>query len=91
MSHTPGPWQYRTGDFIGTAEEDYQTVAYLSDHRNRKPRPTEEKIANGHLIAAAPDLLAALEYYVSSSGNEPSLSVFERMVGQAIAKAKGST
>lgn len=59
--HTPGPWLYHPPSFIGTDEEDPQTIGYVSDHRNRKARPSGEMEANGHLFAAAPDLLAALE------------------------------
>ena len=48
------------GAFIGTDEEDTQTVAYLSnDYRNNSRRTKKETKANGRLIAAAPDLLAA--------------------------------
>ena len=58
--HTPGPW--RVGDAGGTvytAQEHLapyrETVAYIT-----RGFPTERHRANARLIAAAPDLLAAL-------------------------------
>ncbi len=56
--HTPGPWRFddfdRAGLIIGAGGEHVATLnAYYSD----KARD----IANGNLIAAAPDLLEALK------------------------------
>lgn len=64
--HTPGPWQ-AIGTFIGTVEEDYQTIAYASDHRNRKPWADGEQEANAHLIAAAPTMADALNYVADNT------------------------
>lgn len=61
MGYTPGPWIFIAPDFIGTDEEDYQTIAYVDDHRNRKQRSASEHIANAYLISAAPKLLEALQ------------------------------
>jgi len=58
--HTAGPWVEKDG-YIGTCEENSQTIAYLSTHRNKKLRSESETKANGKLIAAAPELLEALE------------------------------
>lgn len=65
MAHTPGPWQFyeltlRGGTpdglgYIRPADEDGREIAHHGDME----RPVEENRANGHLIAAAPDLLAA--------------------------------
>ena len=57
--HTPGNWK-AVGEFIGTDEEDSQTVAYLSCHRNKTHRPELETQANARLIANAPALLKVL-------------------------------
>lgn len=57
--HTPGKWKAH-GDCIGTDEEDFQTIAYLSCHRNRKRRSKVETSANARLIENAPELLNAL-------------------------------
>lgn len=58
--YSKGPW-YCKNSFIGTIEEDTQTIAYLSDHRNRKQRTELETFANGLLISSAPSLFEALE------------------------------
>jgi len=59
MTHTPGPWAIGYG---GTDGDDYAVV--VSPHSqypvcNLEPRGYTQ--ANARLIAAAPDLLAALE------------------------------
>ena len=62
MSHTPGPWQFyeiphRDGlGIIGPGLEEDE-IAHLDD----MDRSRAENVANGYLLAAAPDLLAALE------------------------------
>ncbi len=54
-SHTPGPWQ--TGAMsVSVSDKNYANVAVCGG----KYRSTAEKIANARLIAAAPDMLAAL-------------------------------
>ncbi len=62
--YTPAPWKAVNG-FIGTDEDDSQTIAYVSDHRNRKQRGDEEEEANAQLIASAPELLEAAQAFVS--------------------------
>lgn len=62
--HTKSPWEFDGHSFVGTKEEDSQTVGYLfslSDHRNNKSRSAEETKANGRLIESAPDLLECLQ------------------------------
>ena len=59
IEHTPGKWKAH-GEFIGTDEDDTQTIAYLSCHRNRAWRSQVETNANARLIENAPDLLKAL-------------------------------
>jgi len=61
--YTPGPWK-ADGVFIGTDEEDTQTIAYIDNHRNRRQRSVEEDHANACLIAAAPELLEAAKNFV---------------------------
>ena len=73
MSHTPGPWFAH--DFSGVSEgdveaSDFSVSCTTPDHitvaimgkglRNKK----EEWEANARLIAAAPELLEALEFLV---------------------------
>jgi len=56
MTHTPGPWQ-AIGSAIEDCAEPRTVVAFANDNG---PTESEER-ANARLIAAAPDLLAALE------------------------------
>lgn len=71
MSHTPGPWHVmggelarRSGRVATIYATDDQELRYLAHvpfdlvHAEHDPTPSE---ANARLIAAAPDLLAALE------------------------------
>ncbi|MEI6557400.1 MAG: hypothetical protein WCO00_03260 [Rhodospirillaceae bacterium] len=73
-SHTPGPWRLAGADIRGAGHESssaaYETVATLAPiTRNRVTaegvatpyRDHETEKANAHLIAAAPEVLAALE------------------------------
>lgn len=61
MPHTPGPWQYLEAietDYLLHPEivsEDFTICELHEDMLD------EEVVANGRLIAAAPDLLAALK------------------------------
>ena len=65
MAHTPGPWQFyelksanREGlGYIRTEPEDGSEIAHHGD----TSRSWSENVANAHLIAAAPELLAALK------------------------------
>ena len=95
MTHTPGPWKYHPGTCITTDERDPQTIAYLSDHRNRKPRPEAESISNGLVIAAAPELLRAakaLSEEAHYDGIEPEFTIDPQTLAEldaAIAQAEG--
>ncbi len=65
--HTKSPWTFDEHSFVGTKEEDSQTVGYfftLSDHRSSKSRSPEETKANGRLIESAPDLLECLQLLI---------------------------
>ena len=86
-SHTPGPWPIKpTGDFkrivIGDGLVDgpggYEVAEVYSDDCDR-----DEAMANAHLIAAAPDLYAAL---VHAQQNMPHP---DQMIDEALAKARG--
>lgn len=62
--HTPGKWvvqSYGSGIiYITSNEEVIANVSSLLDGKNNEQKLVEQ-IANAKLIAAAPDLLAALE------------------------------
>jgi hypothetical protein len=85
--HTPGPWSVRKGMFIHTGKfaEDAKLVA--STH-NREIDDMEQCEDNALLIAAAPDLLAALEELLYAT---PGVKMAQaiKMADEAIKKAKG--
>ena len=66
----PGPWKNVGANFIGTVEDDPQTVAYsetfvpyvghVSDHRNRRAWTVEAQTATAEFIACAPEDVAYL-------------------------------
>jgi hypothetical protein len=84
-NHTPGPWSVNDYGFIDADGEEDAIEVITSSKRG-----TEE--ANLRLIAAAPDLLEALEFalpmvehYHEREGASATLYIVKR----AIAKAKG--
>lgn len=89
-AHTPGPWirGARLLDVCAGASV-VATVACASSH----PATEEQAHANARLIAAAPDLLAALEIVsncIPDSTGGTTLGTWEmQKVREAIRKAKG--
>ena len=65
-NHTPGPWyvaSFQTEDWRINISSETGTVA-AAYHLNDDPcDPDKESEANAKLIAAAPELLKALEFY----------------------------
>lgn len=55
VKHTPGPWDYDMGDFSIYALNDGTPIAAIDNEQHGNE-------ADAQLIAAAPELLAALEY-----------------------------
>lgn len=90
-AHTPGPWEahaFHQNDTVTGAE--YVQVAHVFGPTGGLPLKAEaERHANAALIAAAPDLLEALEA-ISRAGTLNDQSVIDQM-RDAIAKAKGGT
>jgi len=91
--HTPGPWAPHLGRganprFHIQTEGGYQIASTPELVRHSQAfDENAQKEANARLIAAAPDLLAALEYILSCEGLA---NVHSRnMAEEAIAKAKG--
>jgi len=93
-NHTPGPWKvetYVTASYI--LPKDVNSNDHIATVTN-----TEHRLANAELIAAAPELLAALEGLMKRAakdaelyapeGNEP-IWAFINDASDAIAKAKG--
>lgn len=71
--YTPAPWRFifendGRESRVQAINADFGNICYLADGigSDRLPDPTQEK-ANGNLIAAAPDLLQALEELTKSA------------------------
>jgi hypothetical protein len=86
IEHTQGEWtvnhiKTEEGRKKGTHEHYFQVVTEAQDHNNKIGQ------ANANLIAAAPEMLQALEYVLSwSEGNIISLDT--KKIKAAIEKAK---
>jgi hypothetical protein len=99
--HTPGPWVVVTEDgSIGSvAAADGSAVAQAQIRGTLKKPNNEERRANAHLIAAAPELLkackAALPYLRNHIGmtldEGPGDRIALDMCEEAIAKATGES
>ena len=59
--HTPGPWAVDRYCRDITPVGRYLRIAEIPGHRENDTPDSQEREANARLIAAAPDLLAALE------------------------------
>ena len=92
--HTPGPWHLDAQEsFDGRATYHFYRV--FDDNLNaicceEYGAHNDGGLANMRLIAAAPDLLAALELtHAALSGANMNMKVVESKARAAIAKAKG--
>ena len=74
MTHTPGPWRYSESIFLGKFEGEYcitgsnehgGSILPILGRTHNFPKNAED---NARLIAAAPDLLEALESVKSQFG-----------------------
>lgn len=94
-SHTPGPWvlgecrRMTVGGFgFPVADKDGNTPAFVASWRDNA---AEEGSANARLIAAAPDMLAALKAAERWMSGEGIATDALDMVRAAIARAEGRT
>ena len=65
-SRTPGPWVYQYSPY--TSQDGHEIPAFEVHGEEKvcdtnEDRPVEEQEANARLIAAAPELYDALEYF----------------------------
>jgi len=93
--HTPGPWVILLDDdaieIVGNADERSVPVAdiMLDEHTSFAPQMIEA-VANANLIAAAPDLLEALENLLAVHEGQGGTKYHAGDIARAaIAKAKG--
>lgn len=85
MTHTPGPW-IRMGVNVRTNDSTIRFVQSIEVGKH-----PDEVIANANLVAAAPDLLEALELareYLITIAHDENHVVLQK-IKEAIAKAKG--
>jgi hypothetical protein len=82
--HTPGPW-ISIDNLIGNEDCEIATLWYPE----YSPNKHRERRANAKLIAAAPDLLEALQLLMAQT-NSNELAVALDKARAAIAKATGS-
>lgn len=83
---TPGPWTLCYDGEIDGA--DGRTVCWFSWDSFKEFNDDETLKANAHLIAAAPELLAALEPFAKFACDEPN-DCFNCRARVAVKKAKG--
>lgn len=104
MSHTPGPWvvwgvSSNDGESEVVSNRDgSKTICWTADTYNEdedEGEATDEDLSNARLIAAAPELLEALEaakgtieYLLSNDDNGPAYNCLE-LISSAISKAEG--
>lgn len=91
--HTPGPWAYENGVIIQKDGGDFGYQIATIDHEfSDFPKAVID--ANGHLIAAAPDLLEALQNAVgvlqAFATTSQTAALIERECRAAVAKATGA-
>ena len=90
ITHTQGPWWFDDYNYIVVgSRETCVTIAEIDCSILRKA----EREANAHLIAAAPDLLAACEAMAAQLGGGDSFTQWEEAKARllaAIAKANGA-
>jgi hypothetical protein len=83
--HTPGPWKFLVA--FGRVEAESRLICSIA--ASVKEGNLRDAMGNGALIAAAPELLEALEAYVNACEQDIKLgSTTERAI-EVIRKAKG--
>lgn len=68
-THTPGPWEINEGDGMAIAKVSHFAITAPCTANVGSGLSPKENAANARLIAAAPDLLAALKA-VSETGDD---------------------
>lgn len=86
-THSPGPWVFDESDYAIYRHEDCSTIAVFST----ADLPT---LADGRLMAAAPDLLEAVELMLSQYGcacgqRGCNRCEYSQIAREAIQKARG--
>lgn len=88
-THTPGPWT-PNGNYILSSCKNFHVALMTRSDADM----ADEWKANKNLIAAAPELLDALEGMLKATGNQAIYNFMSRQRNaamQAVAKATGQT
>jgi hypothetical protein len=89
--HTTGPWNRGFGNYVyqGEHKAPGQRLIAVCEPTARTREDWDETFANAKLIAAAPELLAALQLYLAHA-SEPECAIWrhvQQKARAAIAKA----
>ena len=79
---TPGPWR-TTGPNVRAGDA---LICYAMNHHANAETPEAEKLANARLIAAAPDLLLALERLMHPMADDEDLDYARDCIANARGK-----
>lgn len=91
VGHTPGPWKHFRDHHANTPINSFSVMAVegviceLNAEPENREGDLERQEANARLIAAAPELLEALERIAEHSSSE----ITQMVAKAAITKAKG--
>jgi hypothetical protein len=100
VKHTPGPWAIRPNAFddwgvVRAANGNLVAVARAGEHLTEDQYAEHRRVGtdpyghNARLIAAAPDMLAALKMLATDNEDAMKFSDRMNMAAAAIAKAEG--
>lgn len=91
--HTPGPWIYDEAASEIGAETDNGAMTTIATMTDWFPEYYQERYANARLIAAAPDLLEALQEIAAPAcmamNSADRVEAFRDIARAAISKATG--
>ena len=90
--HTPGPW-FNVAGMVETDDDRADICSCYAAHfgQSRIERSPHEEWANARLIAAAPDMLAALKEALHALNGAPNTVGLHYQIEAAIAKAEGQS
>ena len=97
-THTPGPWTYEYSPYTAQDGAEIPAFEVHGDEKvcdTNENRPFAEQEANARLIAAAPALRDALEYFFNIMHDYPSsvrkgyVKYARNMARDALAKSNG--
>jgi hypothetical protein len=99
--HTPGPWTlFHKGSTIQISDKRGPKDGHKSGNAvvfwtgfDASDKPLAEKIANARLIAAAPDLWKAIQFFIDAEDTgleDHELNKFSDLARAAARKAKGA-